>query len=176
MIGEPGILSALSWRQWKRAEERVRFIGGSLNTYTGDDVPAGVARYSKATEFIADDDDFETYDHIANKRLERQLTQTFLEMMGDTNMASIATGLKHPLKIERGVLVSADEGHAGVMLSQALSRSIMDDQTEYKGLRLVEWLRGYAVLQQYLRDQYIDDNPESLLIQIGKAELESLLG
>tara|TARA_R110001599_G_scaffold157838_2_gene344201 strand:- start:4443 stop:6560 length:2118 start_codon:yes stop_codon:yes gene_type:complete len=173
---EPGVISALSWRNWKRNEERVRFLGAQLKSYTFPDMPAWTTQeHRKATEFYPDENGFEVLDHIANKRLERNLLQAFFEMVGETNMADLATGLKPPLEIKPGLLVSAEEGHAGVMLCHALSRPIMLDEREYFGLRIVEWLRGYAVLQEYVREKSTDIEPETLLILAAETDLTSLL-
>lgn len=172
---ELGVISAMSWSYWKRIEESVRFLDGQLQTFTGSELPASVVDYNKATEYSQPNPIIEVWDHISNKRLERYLTQSFFEMMGQTNLSDKATGLSQPLKIEPGALVSADEGHAAVMLCHALSRQIMDDKREYHGLRLVEWLRGYAVLQQYVRDNSNDTDPESLLVRVDKRGLKDLL-
>jgi Nuclease-related domain len=53
-----------------------------------------------------------------------------------------------PAKLPPDDLVSPEEGHAGVSLSEILGYSIVDDMKRPGGLRLLEWVRGYAVLKE----------------------------
>ena len=74
------------------------------------------------------------------------MVQTFQEMSLKTNMDAKASGIAMPLALPPAAFVSAQEGHAGVSLSEMLGYSIIEDNETPGGLRLVEWLRGFAVL------------------------------
>jgi hypothetical protein len=50
--------------------------------------------------------------------------------------------------------VSAKEAHSAVALSEILGYSVADDRERPAGLRLVEWLRGYAFLQCLAEDRF----------------------
>jgi hypothetical protein len=95
----------------------------------------------------------EIFDHVANERLNDRLEQTFMEMMVETNLQEKAVGINHKVALPPRGMISAEQGHSGVSLSEIVSYSIVDDQERLGGLRLLEWIRAYCALQQLARDR-----------------------
>ena len=143
---------ALFWRHWQRLEKRRRFLDGEIRTLKGAQKPPGtparveaVIQYFPAEEGMSER---EVYDYLANSRLKDRLLQTFMEMDVELRITDRSIGIDGPAKLPPDDLVSPEEGHAGVSLSEILGYSIVDDMERPGGLRLLEWVRGYAVLKE----------------------------
>jgi hypothetical protein len=146
------LANAKVWREWKGVDERVRFLGGELRELSSpfpDWVPEasdGQPSITLAFEFEPSLE-AELFDVLATERLDQRFMQNLGEMMRQTNMLArvAAQGATVPLPPEG--LLSVDEAHAGVMLSQALTLPLRE--TRAGKLSLAEHLRGYATLKQY---------------------------
>lgn len=171
---------ALYWQNWQRVEQRRRYLGGDLCTrdLTADD--GGPLNVQKPVVTIIDhipaDDglsDCEVHDYIANRRLRDRLTQTFIDMEFETDLASQGVGISNGAALPPVEIVSPEEAHACVTLSEILGYSIVDDQEKLEGLRLLEWVRGYAVLQELakLYAEKAESNSDKDAVEIGKEEL-----
>jgi hypothetical protein len=95
----------------------------------------------------------EVYDYLANSRLTDRLLQTFMEMDVELRITDRSVGIEGCAKLPPHDLVSPEEAHARVSLSEILGYSIVDDMERPGGLRLLEWVRGYAVLKELGRDR-----------------------
>ena len=172
---------ALFWRHWQRLEKRRRFLGGEIRTISGYQKPPGtpaqaeaVIRYFPPESGMSER---EVYDYLANARLKDRLIQTFMEMEVELRITDQSIGIEAPAKLPPDDLVSAEEGHAGVSLSEILGYSIVDDTERPGGLRLLEWVRGYAVLKELgqarARDQ--KSSGSDLTVVFSEAELLDIL-
>ena len=101
----------------------------------------------------------EVYDYLANSRLKDRLLQTFMEMNVEFRITDRSVGIDGPAKLPPDDLVSPEEGHAEVSLSEILGYSIVDDMERPGGLRLLEWVRGYAVLKELGQAYAHDEKP-----------------
>jgi len=117
----------------------------------------------------------ETLDFIANARLEDRFTQTFLEMSVGTDIAAKTAGIEKPLPLPPGHFVSAHEAHADIGLSEILGYDVVADREEPAGLRLAEWVRGYAALQCLARTRRETVGTSGLLTVVGHDELVAML-
>src|SRR5262249_48194154 len=119
-------------------------------------------------------DEHEVVDYVANERLNDRLGQTLLEMLTETSLAAQAVGIQNGAPLIPGAFVSAAEGHSAVSLSEILSYDIAGDDERPGGLRLVEWLRGYAVLN-VLAEERAGERKESPVFVVQRAELLDVL-
>lgn len=166
---------AASWRQWERMEQRCRYFDGEIKVFTGNNLPSWAP---KGAETAVEYDHFsqgEFFDYLANERLNDRLIQTFQEMALQTNMQTRASGIAAPLSLPPGAFVSAQEAHSGVSLSEVLGYAIVDDQERPCGLRLVEWIRGYAALQCLAEGKYSQYGKNGLYFSIPRETLVALL-
>jgi hypothetical protein len=172
---------ALYWRHWQRLEKRRRFLDGEIRTLRGDRRPPGtqpqveaVIRYLPAEDGMSER---EVYDYLANSRLGDRLVQTFVEMDVELRITERSVGIQGSAKLPPDDIVSPDEGHAGVSLSEILGYSIVDDMERPGGLRLLEWVRGYAVLKELGRQRAHKDNAsvDDFAPVFSKAELLTTL-
>lgn len=166
---------AVSWRQWERMEQRCRYFEGRLKISREHPLPEWTPA---GTETLIEYDHIsqaECLDYLANQRLNDRLIQTFQEMLLQTNMQAKAAGIEMPLALPPGAFVSAREAHAGVSLSEILGYAIVDDLETPCGLRLVEWIRGYAVLQLLAENQYNERARDGLYFTLARADLIMIL-
>lgn len=166
---------SMSWRHWERMEQRCRYLEGELKVSSGDDLPAWAPKGSETAIEYDHICEPELYDQLANHRLNNRMVQTFQEMLLQTDMQAMASGIDNPLALPPGAFVSSAEAHAGVSLSEMLGYSVVDDKETPGGLRLVEWLRGYAVLQQLAGQSYADKGGDGLCVCYDRAELVDIL-
>ena len=169
--------TALVWHEWQMVEERVRHYGGELVRLTGDDVPEPFPQGVTLIDHRPRGVEWEMFDAIANERLGDRLSQTFDEMMAETNLAGQASGIDGATALPPAGLVSVQEGHSGVMLCEFLGLDITRHTTEYGDLTLSEWLRGYAVLQQLAQQSLAGAGSKRARAfpRFGLAELENAL-
>ncbi|MEI9996769.1 MAG: nuclease-related domain-containing protein [Rhizomicrobium sp.] len=144
------------WRRWLRTETRFRYWGGELSEH---DMTSAANGLTAVVEYMPAGSVAEELDYIANERLNDRLVQTFMEMMTQTPLATAGKGIDNPLPIGRGSMVSEREGHAAVSLCEILAYDILASDERPGGLRVVEWLRGYAVLHALAEREAQKANP-----------------
>lgn len=164
-----------SWRHWERMEQRCRYFGGAIKVFTGGNLPEWAPEGAETAieyDHIAEG---EFFDYLANERLNDRLIQTFQEMMLQTNMQSKASGIAGPLSLPPGAFVSPQEAHSGVSLCEILGYSIVDDKERPCGLRLIEWIRGFATLQCLVDERYARDGKTGLCFTVPRETLIATL-
>jgi len=150
-LAASGNLTAVAWQQWQLIEERCRYLGGELRkrpAIEGDGLPVG----SQIIEHVPDGVEWELLDTVANERLGERLTQTFQQMCLKTNILTVGCGVEPGAAMPPSGYVSPEEMHSAVMLSEFLGLNAATHATDLGGLRLSEWLRGFAVLQRLVND------------------------
>lgn len=146
------VFLAHSWRQWEHTEERRRFLEGDLGVVAATDYPPTLPPEVDRLIRYRPEVGLELIDYVSNKRLNDRMAHTLFDMMRRTSLAKRATGIAGPRALPPGSIVSIEEGHSGVMLSEMVGYDITSDQQRHAGLRLLEWLRGYATLQCMARE------------------------
>lgn len=143
--------TAIGWQQWQLIEERCRYIGGKLEkrpAADGEGAPAGSDVMVHSPEGI----EWEMLDTIANERLGERLGQTFQDMCARTDLLSKGQGIDPGTPMPPLGYVSPEEMHSAVMLSEFIGLNAATLPVELGGLRLCEWMRGFAVLQRLAGD------------------------
>ena len=143
--------TALVWQQWQLVEERCRFLDGELAR-----LPAPDDRFPEGSEILGHNSEslaWESLDLAANERLGDRLGQTFEEMALKTNLLKMGRGIDPGAAMPPTGYVSAAEVHTVVMLSEYLGLNVATHPADLGGLRLIEWIRGFAVLQQLVSDR-----------------------
>ena len=169
------VVLSYCWRLWRRTEERRRFLGGTFKVHIAPNLPHGIPEAVKHLT-IYNPPEEEVFDYIANERLQERLGQTFMDMLVETDVENKATGIRNGAPLLPDAFVSTEEVHAAVSLSEILSYDIAVDKEQPCGLRLVEWLRGYAVLKQLATDRNGEKiNIEELSFTIPRKELTTIL-
>ncbi|MBX4949601.1 NERD domain-containing protein [Rhizobium binae] len=167
--------TAFAWQQWQLIEERCRFLDGSLSKSPSTD-----ERFPPGTNVIRHDADgigWEMIDLAANERLGDRLSQTFQDMMLKTNLPRMGKGIDPGAAMPPTEYISAVEVHTVVMLSEYLGLDVTSHPADLGGLRLIEWIRGFAVLQQLALDrlEIAADDIDSVFPRLTLSELEAIL-
>lgn len=144
------LVLAQTWRLWRDLDERARFLDASLTEYT-EQMPDWVESAGQMAKEIrlafefTPNTDMEVHEWLSVQRFDERNGQNFFQMITQTNLLTKAKPTSAPVALPPTGLVSVEEGHAGVMLSQALSMRL--DQARAGAVSVQECLRGYAVLQ-----------------------------
>ncbi len=148
---------AASWEQWERVEKRRRYLGGDLHRLTGLERSTNLPLHLETLiEYRPPEgalSDYEKYDKIAQKRLHDRFEQTFVKMEVEHRISDKAVGFSWGPALPPSQYISANELLAIMSLSEILGYAIVDDTERPGGLRLIEWVRGYAVLQKLAQTQ-----------------------
>lgn len=168
---------AVFWRQWKRVEERRRYLGGDLRRLTDSERSRYLPSHIETViEYRPPEDGLskrEVYDKIAHRRLRDRLDQTFFKMEVEHRISDNAVGFSRGSSLPPSQYISSKEFHAIVSLSEILGYSIIDDTERPGGLRLLEWVRGYAVLQELAQTRSVkaDASGDDFALILTESEL-----
>lgn len=173
-VGSVQILAA-AWRNWQFSERRYRYLGAPLDRIE-DPSPEWAAHGIRCLWSSRPSDDLpEIYSNVANVRLAERLLHQWLATITSSRYAHVASGISGEVGLLPRQVVSLQELHIAAALSQILSGEITEDPSEYAGLTLAEWVRGYSVLQ-YVADKALKPREaEGLTIRFTDAELVELL-
>lgn len=145
---------AIIWQRWQMTEEKARVMGRTLR-FLGDEERPKEARV-ELKSFIVDEGDA-TADWLQRVALERvmdKLSQNLLETqasVGINRQQQGSAGVTGIQSIPPGAWVSDEEINGVWGLTQFLAYDVLADQELHGGLRLVEWVRGYAALMLLAR-------------------------
>jgi hypothetical protein len=171
----PLLNAAQAWRHWTWIQEETRYFDGTLTDVPSSEFPqeyhdAGVTRF---LHHVPGSAEWHVIDLAANERLHLRIKQEAAQMVFGTDAAKRVKGVSDKVPLLPDAFVSIEELQSAQTLDHALSISIATDMTQYRGLRLVEWLRGYATLQELVVAPYEagDHRPDLLLVEFERADL-----
>lgn len=167
-------LAAVNWRHWEGIQQKCRFLGGRLEIVDRADWPEVAPTVTKFIKYSGLPKVVE-YDFWANERLQERFIQTLSELRTYSSAERAASGIATPVELMPDGFVSIVEINAAGILSDILGYRIDQDVTEPAGLRLVEWLRGYAALQVLMKERFDASGADGLIPQISHTHLISLL-
>jgi hypothetical protein len=171
----PLLLAAQAWRHWTWIQEETRYFDGTLTDVPLSEFPQGYhkAGVTRFLHHLLGGADWHAIDLAANERFHLWIKQQAAQMTFGTNAAKLVKGISNKAPLLPEAFVSIEELNSAYTLDQALSTKVATDTTQYRGLRLVEWLRGYATLQQLVAAPYEvgDHRPELLLVEIERSDL-----
>jgi hypothetical protein len=173
-VGSVQMLAA-AWRHWQFSERRHRYLDAPLER-KGDLAPAWAEHGVKRLwDSRPSDDDIELYNHVANARLAERLRQHWATVLAASRYGKAVSGTEGEVELLPNQAVSLQEFHGASALSQLLSGEITDDRSEYAGLTLAEWIRGYSVLQDVAHNALQSRDADRLTIRFSNGELVELL-
>lgn len=173
-IGSVQLLAA-AWKHWQFSERRLRYLDAPLEQKECLEPAWAEHGVKRLWDSRPSDDNLELYTYIANTRLAERLRQHWVSVIADSRYEKVVSGTDGKVDLLPTQAVSLEELHGAAALSQLLSGEVTEDQSEYAGLTLAEWIRGYSVLQDVARKALQHLRAESLTIGFGNAELIELL-
>ncbi|WP_206409272.1 nuclease-related domain-containing protein [Lysobacter enzymogenes] len=145
-------LLANSWRNWDGAQQKVRFRGARLRPLTEAEVrrlvgerygEPGVSRYGHVLEL---DGAREFPDICANERLMDRISNDLRSMVRELSKRTLKQSGDHRLPPE--TYLSRDEALAVESMAHLLSIDATAAEQVFSGLRMIEWIRGYATIRR----------------------------
>ncbi|EPC02607.1 hypothetical protein L861_09700 [Litchfieldella anticariensis FP35 = DSM 16096] len=157
-------LNAMSWKFFDSLQKDIRHCErGWSHSDNNEDVPEEHKEHVKEYLDISSPLAWRIYEIIAEQRI-RQLakeiyftTLEHLSMMRENDSEAYLNRVANNIVIER--ILSIDPG---------------DEKNKCLGLTLSQWIEGYAVLQEFVRSNYNDDDASSLVPLLGKVEIIDL--
>lgn len=158
------------WEMWRRMETGARFLGCVLNET--EDSGQTVRSMKSTREAMS----WRLLAHIAHEQLSVEITSVFNQMIHRENAHLDAVGIDGSAPLMPAALVSATEVYAYRALDVLLAIEPREDTSQYLGLTLVEWLRGYSVIERLAMVAGRSDGAASrLLIHLDEADLKRRL-
>lgn len=143
----PVIEFAGVWHAWDRAQLRLRLDQRSIE-YLEEPFPKDFPQTVETALRVMPNDDLEFVDFIANTRLLTRTKQHSLELLQHESLSNSYPELNVQVALPPKEFLSFDEKVGLITLHECTSFDITKDANSYAGLRILEWLRGYAVLKR----------------------------
>jgi len=135
------------WHAWDRAQLRLR-LGLRSIEYLEKPFPEGFPASIETALRVLPDDEVELVDFIANDRLLARTRQHFAELLQHEPRSSSYLDLTASVALPPSGFLSFDEKLGLITLRECMSFDVTNDPNSYAGLKVAEWLRGYAVLKR----------------------------
>jgi hypothetical protein len=130
------------WEMWRRMETGARFLGCELREaehHCGTVRSMVPSREAMHWRRLA---------HIAYEQLTAEITSVFNQLIYREDAHLEAVGIDNNAPLMPAAPVTASEIYAYHALEVLLAIEPREDTSQYLGLTLIEWLRGYSVLEQ----------------------------
>lgn len=160
---------AAAWKQIERSDGRCRYFDGAVTRQLLEVPNPDTENASNQVEavFFSFENKKEVELHIAGERLRRMCFGFFVSLDRDQNLA--ARVIAHPpVPSAPQGYVSVEEAHGALTLSHLFFKSVFDITTLFAGLTLLEWLRGYAVIQKLAREHLYGPEPSEGIVMLAE--------
>ncbi|MCG9539191.1 hypothetical protein L1D25_08195, partial [Vibrio parahaemolyticus] len=141
-------LFAMSWQAIEDIGKRCLLFGGQVIHCIGEDVPEDArikGGVKESFHFVREETDFEVFDSIANQRLNKKIFQDHFEMLHDKQLEKfIVSDIKD---LKDGFYLSIDEISTIRAIQDIFHTNLIEDESLYNGLRLIEWVKAYSCLK-----------------------------
>jgi hypothetical protein len=161
-------LLARSWKGLEESSMRSILFGGDVFRNQGDEVQedAKANGVKISYHFQREESDFEMFDSVSCERVKKRSLQNFIEIISNPKIKSIITpDFKSVGKLGEGSFLNEDEILTCGNLEDIFCTDICSDDTEYSGLTLRDWVRGYFTLR-YLSEEILLGNILSTLSKL----------
>ena len=161
---------AVAWNQIERSDGRCRYFDGKvtrgkIEIQNAKDPKEGPHR-ANAVSFSFDNKG-EVELHVAGERLRRMCFSFFVSLDRDQDLVARVVAAP-PIPPAPGGYVSVEEAFGALTLSHIFFRSVFDITTSFGGLSLLEWLRGYAVIQKLARQHFYGPEPPNGIVLVDR--------
>lgn len=129
------------WEMWRRMETGARFLGCAL--HETDNGGTAVRTMTPTPEVMG----WRLLAHIAHEQLSVEIMSVFNQLIYREDAHLSAVGINGSAPLMPAAAVTATEIYAYHALEALLAIEPREDTSQYLGLTLVEWLRGYSVIE-----------------------------
>jgi hypothetical protein len=163
-IAEANVYLAAAWSQIERSDGRCRYFGGAVTREEIDFQSVKGPHHGEAIRFsFANGREIEL--HVAGERLRRMFFGFFVDLELDKRL-EIKVVAMPPVPPSPHAFVSPWEAHGAIALSHVFFKAVTEITTLFAGLTLLEWLRGYAVVQKLARERLDSPQPAEGIVMI----------
>lgn len=153
LVGENLFLCVL-WQRWAMTEEQARVMGRTLRFLDDRERLPGTPDKIRAIVVEEGDHYTDAVYRIALERMMDKLTQNFIEIRKTVKSSTFhtETSRNHGVLLPPWSWLSYEELHTVWSMGEILGYDLLNDEERPAGLRLIEWVRGYAALMLLTRD------------------------
>ncbi|HIF9495240.1 TPA: nuclease-related domain-containing protein, partial [Photobacterium damselae] len=160
LLAEPISYFAKSWMSLEDIINRTILLGGTLTK----DSFLWQGEIKTVYSFKRDESGIEYYDAVACERVRKILLQNFVSIYDDKNLSSmIADDLSNLKPLSEKSFIDKNEAMACITMSEVFCCDIYTDETEYMGLKLSEWIRGYSSIIVLAHKKEMSFNKEEII-------------
>ena len=158
------------WEMWRRMETGARFLGCELREEEGDGEPVRTMVPSPAALACR------RLAHVAHEQLTVEIDSVFKQVIYREEAHLDAVDIDNPAPLMPAATVTSSEVYSYHALEILLAVEPVEDTSQYQGLTLVEWLRGYSVLERIAsRAGRSEGSAERFLIRLPESDLVTRL-
>lgn len=154
------------WEVWRRMETGARFLDCELHEDEADGESVRTMVPSRSAM------DWRRLAHVAHEQLTVEIDSVFKQKIYREEAHLDAVDIDDRAPLMPAATVTVSELYSYHALEVLLSVEPVEDTSQYLGLTLVEWLRGYSVLERIAsRAARSEDGTERLLIRLAERDL-----
>ncbi|CAK1744509.1 NERD domain-containing protein [Vibrio crassostreae] len=154
-------LLARSWRELEDSCQRSILFGGDVFRCREDEVQKDAREngVKLSYHYERNESDYEMFDAISCERVKKRSLQHYLDILSNPELRKKVTSNIDTVGnlIEQSYL-SENEILTCIVLGDIFCVNVLEDQKDYNGLTLAEWIRSYSTFQRISQDVEIGEN------------------
>lgn len=154
-------LLAMSWRRLEDSCQRSILFGGDIFGCRDDEVQkdARESGVKLSYHYKRNESDYEMFDAISCERVKKRSLQYYLNILSNPELRKkVAFNIDTVGKLTEHSFLSENEILTCIVLGDIFCVNILEDQKDYNGLTLAEWVRSYSTFQRISQDIEIGTN------------------
>ncbi|WP_338661286.1 nuclease-related domain-containing protein [Pararoseomonas sp. SCSIO 73927] len=159
LAGQSEALSA-SWIRWTRMHETARYGLTDIEVLEGGNLPSEAPPSIKLV--YEREPSRDTLDYIANARTIDREAIAIAALHNTSDLSNVCKGIEGTIAAAPTEWISSEELTNSLSLSDTVGYEIVGDTERPGGLRLVQWVRGYACLAS-LASALTESTPPKLI-------------
>lgn len=148
-------LLAWSWREVEDSCQRSILFEGNVSRCREDEVQkdARESGVKLSYHYERKESDYEMFDAISCERVKKKSLQHYLVILSNPELRKkVASNIDTVGNLTDNSFLSEDEILTCIVLGEIFCVNIVEDEKNYNGLTLAEWIRSYSTLQRLSKD------------------------
>ncbi|EHZ2647706.1 hypothetical protein K5N42_004391 [Vibrio parahaemolyticus] len=148
-------LLARSWREVEDSCQRSILFGGDVFRCRESEVQKEARENGVKLSYHYErkESDYEMFDAISSERVKKKSLQHYLDILSNPELRKkVASSIDTVGNLNERSFLSEDEILTCILLGDIFCVNILEDEREYNGLTLAEWIRSYSTLQRISKD------------------------
>ncbi|HCE3689766.1 TPA: hypothetical protein NG663_004708 [Vibrio parahaemolyticus] len=148
-------LLARSWREVEDSCQRSILFGGDVFRCRESEVQKEAREngVKLSYHYERNESDYEMFDAISIERVKKRSLQHYLDILSNPELRKkVASNIDTVGNLNERSFLSEDEILTCILLGDIFCVNILEDEREYNGLTLAEWIRSYSTLQRISKE------------------------